>query len=160
MSTPAIVTFQLHPIPAEVVEAVRAGGVDAAGNPVERLIATGEEPLRCCLRNARPGERAILFGYEPPLPASPYREVGAVFTHAQPCAGPASTVKYPPDWYGRPQVLRAYDVRGWIHGATRTHDGRDPETVIADMLADPDIVLIHSRNIAWGCYMFTITRSG
>lgn len=55
-------------------------------------------------------------------------------------------------------MLRAYDVRGWIHEASRTHDGQDPERVIATMLSNPDVTQIHSRNIVYGCYMFTITR--
>jgi Protein of unknown function (DUF1203) len=147
--------FQIHALPAELLDDVRAGAYD---RPVERLVAEGGEPLRCCLRDARAGEEALLFGYEPPLPDSPYREAGAVFAHAGPCAGPDAGDVYPPDWRGRAQVLRAYDRRGWIHDATRIHDGTDPEGVIAATLADPEVVLIHSRNIAWGCYMFAVTR--
>ncbi|QKW10764.1 DUF1203 domain-containing protein [Streptomyces sp. NA04227] len=127
------------------------------GIPAEHRVAEGGEPLRCCLRDAGPGDRLLLFGYEPPLPASPYRERGAVFAHAEPCAGLTDDAAYPPQWRGRPQVLRAYDARGWIHEAT-THDGRDPEAVIAELFADPEVVRIHSRNIAWGCYMFALTR--
>ena len=41
---------------------------------------------------------------------------------------------------------------------TRVYEGGDPEAVIADMLADPEVEQIHSRNIAYGCYMFTIRR--
>nr|BFE73663.1 hypothetical protein GCM10020092_069640 [Actinoplanes digitatis] len=100
----------------------------------------------------------MLFGYEPPLPAGPYREVGAVFAHAAPCAGPATESRYPADWFGRPQVLRAYDERGWIHPATRTHDGGDPEAAIAAVLADHTVAVVHSRNIAYGCFMFAATR--
>lgn len=153
-------TFRIHALPTEVLESVRATGLDAGGNRVERVTARGGEPLRCCLRNAVPGEDLLLFGYEPPLPPSPYREVGAVFAHAEPCAGPDDVAGYPPDWRGRPQVLRAYDDRGWIHGATTVHDGHDPEKAIAVLLAEPDVAQIHSRNVAWGCYMFTITRAG
>ena len=40
----------------------------------------------------------------------------------------------------------------------RTHDGSEPEAVIAEMLATPGVERIHSRNIAWGCYMFAVTR--
>jgi uncharacterized protein DUF1203 len=149
--------FQIHSLPAEVCDGVRAGGVDASGTPVEPVVADGGEPVRCCLRDARAGEELILFGYEPPLPASPYREVGAVYAHAQPCAGPADAGSYPPDWRGRPQVLRAYDRRGWIHEAS-THDGQQPEAAIAAMLADPAVIQIHSRNIAYGCFMFAVTR--
>ncbi len=81
-----------------------------------------------------------------------------MFAHAWPCAGPTSTSGYPDAWRGRAQVLRAYDERGWIHELTRVHDGSDPDAVIAEMLAEPEVTLIHSRNIAYGCYMFAITR--
>jgi hypothetical protein len=128
-----------------------------SGNPVVSSDAGGGEPLRCCLRNAQPGERIILFGYRPPLPPSPYVETGAVFTHAEPCAGPASTTEYPPAWHDRPQVVRAYDENGWIHPASTSHDGTDPESVLADVLAQPGVVQAHSRNIAYGCFMFAAT---
>ena len=55
-------------------------------------------------------------------------------------------------------MLRAYDRRGWIHDSTTVHDGQDPEAVIARLLADPEVAHVHSRNVAWGCYMFAITR--
>ena len=151
--------FRIHPLPAAVLDHVRSGGLDASSRPAEGLVAEGGEPLRCCLRNADPGEPLLLFGYEPPLPPSPYREVGAVLAHARACAGPAEGGGYPSDWRGRPQVLRAYDRRGWIHDRTVVHDGREPERVIADLLADPEVAQVHSRNVAWGCYMFAITRA-
>lgn len=123
------------------------------------VVASGGEPLRCCLRNAEAGEELVLFNYSPPLPAaSPYEERGAVFAHADPCGGPVSVSSYPEAWVGRPQVLRAYDARGWIHPATCVHDGTDPEAAIAAVLADPGVVEVHSRNIAYGCFMFAITR--
>jgi hypothetical protein len=121
------------------------------------MVAGGGEALRCCLRDALAGEELILFGYEPPLPASPYREIGPVFAHATACLS-APGDGYPAQWRGRRQVLRAYDKRGWIHPATRVHDGTDPEAEIADILADPEVERIHSRNVAYGCFMFTITR--
>jgi hypothetical protein len=152
-------TFTVHALPADVLEQVRATGLDASGNPVAHLVAEGGEPLRCCLRDARHGEACLLFGYEPPLPPSPYREIGAVFAHAEACPGPRDPGRYPADWYGRPQVLRAYDARGWIHPSTTTHDGHDPEAAIAAVLANPSVVQVHSRNIGYGCYMCTFTRA-
>src|SRR5690349_5319715 len=103
------------------------------------MTAEGGEPLRCCLRDATPGAAILLFNYEPPLPDSPYREKGAVFTHATPCPGPDSRTSYPPDWRDRPQVLRAYDSRGWIHPATRVHDGTDPEAALIEVLTNPGV---------------------
>ncbi len=72
MTTEQIVAFQIHPVPADVLAQVGARGVDAvSGTPVEHLVAEGGEPLRCCLRDADPGEDVMLFGYEPPLPTRP-----------------------------------------------------------------------------------------
>jgi hypothetical protein len=122
------------------------------------VIASGGEPLRCCLRDAAAGEELVLFNYSPPLPAdSPYQERGAVFAHAGACDGPSGAA-YPVEWVGRAQVLRAYDSRGWIHPATCVHDGSDPEAAIAGVLAHPEVVLVHSRNVAYGCYMFAVER--
>jgi hypothetical protein len=158
MTSTTTTAFQVRALPADVLDDTRASGVDVSGNPIERMITEGVEPLRCCLRNAGPGEQAILFGYEPTIPASPYREIGPVFAHAQRCGGPDRVDGYPEDWRGKPQVLRAYDRRGWIHNASRLHDGTDPEAVISEMLANPDVAQIHSRNVAYGCYMFTVVR--
>lgn len=150
--------FQIAGLPAEVLDRARAGGPDASGHPPVSQVAEGGEPLRCCLRDARPGEALLLFGYEPPLPPSPYREVGAVFAHAQECVRAPSPTRYPDDWRGRRQVLRAYDSRGWIHPATRVHDGTDPEAALDAVLCEPGVVQVHSRNVAYGCWMFTVTR--
>jgi hypothetical protein len=151
--------FRIHALPAAVLDAVRGSGIDASGYPVQRVAAGGGEPLRCCLGDAKPGEELILFGFAPPLPPSPYREIGAVFAHAEACGGYPETGRYPRDWCSRPQVLRAYDARGWIHEATRVHDGTDPQAALAEVLAAPGVVQVHSRNIAYGCYMFTATTA-
>ena len=37
------------------------------------------------------------------------------------------------------------------------HDGTDPEAALATVLAAPGVVEVHSRNIAYGCYMFAVT---
>jgi hypothetical protein len=150
-------TFRIHPIPGQVLDHVRSDGVDASGNPVEHVTAEGGEPLRCCLRNARAGESLLLFGYEPPIGKSPYREIGAVFAHADRCEGKPASAEYPSDWRKKPQVLRSYDRRGWIRDAV-VHQGSNAEAEIARLLADPETVQLHSRNVAYGCFMFVVTR--
>ncbi|MGV9809816.1 DUF1203 domain-containing protein [Micromonospora chersina] len=149
--------YVIRPVSAEVLADLRRTGRDASGQPPERSCAEGGEPLRCCLRDATPGEALLLFGYAPPLPPGPYREVGPIFAHAVECPGPADPTVYPSDWRGRPQVLRAYDRRGRIVGGRR-HDGDDPDAVIAELLADPAVDRLHSRNVVYGCYMFTVAR--
>ena len=48
--------FAIRALPADVLGTVRAGGTDASGLPGEQVEATGGEPLRCCLRDADPGD--------------------------------------------------------------------------------------------------------
>lgn len=150
--------FVIIPIASEVIDERRseAGRADAAS--AVALAAGGGEPLRCCLRNADPEEQLILFNYEPLLPdESPYQERGAVFAHQSPCDLAPNPRTYPPDWRGRPQVLRAYDKRGWIHSAS-VHDGSSPEDAINAAFADSEVVEVHSRNVAYGCFMFSLRR--
>ena len=156
MTTTTTTSYVVHALPPERLDEVRASGLDASGTEVESVEATGGEPLRCCLRDARPGEPLMLFGYRPPTADGPYREVGPVFAHAERCAG-FDQPGYPQDWRARPQVLRAYDRRGWIHPATRMHDGTDPEAALAQVLGEDGVVEVHSRNIAYGCFMFAVT---
>ena len=65
---------------------------------------------------------------------------------------------YAEQWLGRRQILRAYDDRGWIHPASRQHDGDDPVAAIESVLAKPGVVELHSRNVNYGCYMFAATH--
>jgi hypothetical protein len=146
------------PIAREVIDRQRSIARCADDAASVEILATGGEPLRCCLRNAGPGESLILFNYEPLLPESPYREKGAVFAHASPCLVAPDAHEYPSEWRGKPQVLRAYDVRGWIHAAT-VHDGASPEAAVRAAFDDSEVVEVHSRNVAYGCFMFAIRRN-
>lgn len=161
MTTMTTTTFRLLPMPREVLERARAGQPDAWDRAPVPVTAGGGEPVRCCRTDARDGEALLLLAFRPQLPRddSPYQEVGAVYVHAATCAGPGPSDVYPVDWLPRPQVLRAYDERGWIHPATRVHDGTDPERELADVLAEPGVVEVHSRNVAYGCWMFAAVRT-
>ena len=150
-------TITFHTVIPDAVDHARRTGSPPVAVTCSTGVPSMSTPVRCCLTDAEPGADLLLMGYRPPLPASPYVETGAVFVHATPCAGPASTTSYPEAWRSRPQVLRAYDERGWIHPATRTHDGTDPEQVLAHVLAEPGVVEVHSRNIGYGCFMFSAT---
>ncbi len=150
-------TFVVSALPSDLLEQVRRTDRDASGNPPARMVAEGGEPLRCCLRDATAGEALMLFGFEPPTPRGPYREIGPVFAHDEACRGWAGA-GYPSGFRGRAQILRAYDDRGWIHDASAAHDGSDAEGALAAVLAAPGVVEVHSRNVVHGCYMFGVTR--
>ncbi|MEO7348682.1 MAG: DUF1203 domain-containing protein [Terrimesophilobacter sp.] len=152
--------FTIRPVDHSEIDRARQTGIDVNGNPAARMIADGGEPLRCCLTDAHDGDDILLFGYRPSFPATgPYVQAGAVFTHATECGGPGSDSTYPSDWLGRPQVLRAFDERGWIHPATTRHDGTDAPAELAELLAQEGVVEVHSLNINYGCFMFSATQA-
>ena len=169
------------PIPADHLEAVRAGGRDDEGNPFEPFTDDGGgRPLRCCLRDSTKGERIALIAYRPVprsvrdvggnagghgtghgggLNAGPYHESGPVFVHAQACDGPDGD-GYPDDWRARRQVLRCYDRDGRIVGGAVAQAGDGQEEALAELLADDAVAFVHTRNIVYGCFMADVRRAG
>ncbi len=149
-----------EPIPASELRQIRAAGVDEAGNRLApRADTEGGNPLRCCLGESRPGEQVLLIAYTPPGTAGPYAERGPVFIHAESCGGYPAPHRYPPGLAHRQQVVRAYDRNGNIAGGILADDGDQALAVIQQMLARPDVALVHLRNVGWGCYNFAV-RAG
>jgi Protein of unknown function (DUF1203) len=143
-------------LPGEL-DAIRAAGRDEARNPLEAQVARdGGAPLRCCLREARLGERLLLIAYSPPGTAGAYAERGPVFVHADRCGGYRTPGEYPPELAHRQQVVRAYDGQGRIADGVLTADGRQAQDVIRELLARPGVELVHLRNVGYGCYNFAV----
>jgi len=148
-----------EPIPAAELQQIRAAGVDEAGNRLAVQAGTvGCSPLRCCLREAWPGERLLLIAYTPPGTRGAYAERGPVFIHAEPCPGYLTPGLYPPGLSHRQQVVRAYDQQGRIADGIRVSDGAHATAVIRQLLARPDIAMVHLRNVGYGCYNFAVRR--
>ena len=142
-------TLVFEPIPAaELDRGARAAGQDEAGNPLTpQADPEGGDPLRCCLRETRPGEQVLLLAYTPPGTAGPYAERGPVFVHADPCGGYATPDRYPPGLSHRQQVVRAYVPAGRIADGILAPDGEHAPAVIRELLARPDVTLVHLRNV-------------
>jgi len=143
-------------IPAAELAEIRAAGRDEAGNSLTVQADNGGSPVRCCLRETRPGERVMLIAYTPPGTAGAYAERGPVFVHADPCEGYPTPRRYPPGLRHRMQVVRAYDRQGRIADGVLAADGLQAEAVIAEMLARPDAGLVHLRNVGYGCCNFAV----
>ena len=142
-------TLRYEPLPATLA-------ADAARTFLDE---DGGAPLRCCLRDSRPGERIALVAVTPDGPQGAYRETGPVFLHADGCAGPADR-GYPEEFRRRTQVFRAYDHAGGIVGGTVVQPGTGQEEAAALLLADPAVAFVQTRNVVHGCYMLTIRRNG
>jgi hypothetical protein len=158
MATDSITsTLVFEPIPAGELGKIRAAGVDEAGNKLTpQADPEGGDPLRCCLRETRPGEQVLLIAYTPPGTAGAYAERGPVFIHADPCEGYTTPDRYPPGLSHRQQVVRAYDQDGQIADGILAGDGEQTLAVIQQLLARPDVALVHLRNVGYGCYNFTV----
>ena len=140
--------LRFEPLPAALAVGATRISIDEEGGA----------PLRCCLRDSRPGERIALVAVTPEGPQGAYRETGPVFLHAGGCSGPAGT-GYPEDFRRRPQVFRAYDSSGAIVGGEVVPAGTGHEEAAARLLADPDVAFLQTRNVVFGCYMLTIARA-
>lgn len=146
----------IESLPVDLGARLLAAGVDDAGTPLEAYEdPDGGAPLRCCLRDSRPGERLVLAAVTPPGPRDAYREVGPVFLHAQPCAGPLDEV--PPFWSTRRQVLRTYDAAGHLSGGEVAEPG-DQLAVAGRLLTDRAVAFVQARNVVHGCFMLTLRR--
>lgn len=157
MTLTAVATFTVEAIPAAELDRIRAARTDEAGNRLTpQVLAEGGSPLRCCLRDADPGEQVLLIAYTPPGTAGAYAELGPVFVHAGRCAGYATPQVYPPGLAHRQQVVRGYDHQGRICGGVLVNDGAEATRVIQDMLAQPGVALVHLRNVGYGCYNFAV----
>jgi hypothetical protein len=152
-------TLIFEPIPPGVLQEIRAAGLDEAGNQLAPQVVTeGGDPLRCCLREAHPGERVLLIAYTPPGTAGAYAERGPVLVHADPCQGYQTPHLYPPGLRHRQQVVRAYDWAGRIADGVLAGNGDHALEIIHEILARPEVALVHLRNVGWGCYNFAVRR--
>jgi hypothetical protein len=157
--TPAEGTLIFEAIPRATLNQIREAGVDEAGNRLTaQVVATGGSPLRCCLRETAPGERVLLIAYTPPGTRGAYAERGPVFIHAESCGGYLTPDRYPPALGHRQQVVRAYNSDGQIADGVLVANGEHAMTVTRDLLARPDVAMVHLRNVGYGCYNFAVRR--
>ena len=154
--------LRIQPIDPERLARIYAAGTDGYGNQVEPFAAEGEgEPLRCCLRYATKDEQIALISYAPFDHPSVWTEVGPVYVHAQPCAGPAETDDLPDELRRGPRVLRTYDandVMNYEHNTVITEEV-DLEPIIERLLDEPDVSTVHVRTLAPQCFLYAVVRS-
>ncbi len=99
----------------------------------------------------------ILFPYASIPAGHPYSESGPIFVHAESCSRYEMTGEYPVD-FRRGRVLRAYNARRDMIAAEVVGE-RNPETVIENLLADPETEFLQARSADRACFTFSIRRA-
>jgi hypothetical protein len=150
---------RVEAIPDTELDRIRAAGIDDAGNELTVLTGhDGGDPLRCCLTVSKPGEPVLAIAYTPPGTKGAYAERGPVIVHAERCAGYDDTRTYPPELWERRQVIRAYNRAGKIEDGILTDGGDDNPRAVTELLARPEVTLVHVRNVTYGCYNFAVLK--
>jgi hypothetical protein len=145
-------------IPADRLTALRSRDADDLGNRIEPIVAEGDEPLRCCLRHAEPGEAIALISYAPFATRSPWTEVGPVFVHADECAGYPATDALPDELRTGPRVLRTYSADGSLDydDITLAPAGADLEPLLRELLERPQVTRVHVRSVLPQCFHYEV----
>jgi Protein of unknown function (DUF1203) len=154
-------TFRIVPILEPVAAAVRRDRRDAFGNadlaPVE-VDASPGFPCRVCLEDARVGERVLLFSYSPIAEAAPYRTVGPIFVHENPCRPFDPSSGIPKVLRSRTVALRAYDAHYTALLDIDLVEGKDLEERAERMLSDARVDHVDVHFARAGCYACTLAR--
>jgi hypothetical protein len=147
-------------LPTGPVEAVRAGGPDAYGQPAERTVSDGGgNPCRHCLRHIPAGAPMLVLAWRPFPSLQPYAETGPIFL----CAA----CERHPDTPQIPAMIAAterYLLRGYGPDHRIVYGTGDivataflPEAA-ATRLADPRVAYLHLRSARNNCYQLRIDR--
>jgi hypothetical protein len=163
--------YEVRAIHPDVLDQLRVR--DDAGR-APRLVTNADgdrPPLRCCLRDARPGEEIALVSYAPlrrwaanaGADPGPYDEIGPVFIHPAPCEGPAGD-GFPADLLGLGRVFRAYGTGGSIlfgrlAAPGEIADAQAAGRLLDEVFADSRVAVVHARAVEYGCFTFEIRRA-
>lgn len=114
-------------------------------------------PDRIELRDARQGEAVILVNYEHQPARTPYRSRHAVFVREGATETYDREGEVPEVLRARTLALRGFDDRDMIADADLV-EGREVESLIDRLFANPRIRYIHAHYAARGCYACQIDR--
>jgi hypothetical protein len=115
-------------------------------------------PDRIEISDAAPGETLLLVNYLHQPAATPYRASHAIFVRERDVAPTDLVDDIPPAMRVRPLSLRAFDSDDLMVDGDLV-DGRDAETLVERLLADPQVAYIHAHYARRGCYAGLIERA-
>lgn len=129
----------------------------AERNAVRRIVDEPHAfPCRIGLTDAQVGDEVLLINHEHLPVDSPYRSRHAIYIRAGETTYDA--VDEVPDMLRRRLLsLRAFDDAGMMTGCDVV-EGRDLETAISRLFADPQAAYLHAHFARPGCYAARIDR--
>lgn len=152
--------YRVIALPQEVADAVRATRVSPfSSHPTHVEVARGHGPCRLCLRAFAVGEdRRILFTLDPFAGLEPLPLPGPVFIHESACPRHAEDAGFPEDIRARQLTLQGYGPGRRLVVEEHHQDG-NVDAVIGRLLGRTDVLYLHVRDTAAGCYDFRIERA-
>ncbi|WP_413988720.1 DUF1203 domain-containing protein [Labrys okinawensis] len=132
---------------------------ELARRGARRIVADAKPgfPDRIEMRDAEPGETLLLLNHVCQPAATPYHASHAIFVR-EGAEVPYDRVDEVPEvMRGRMLSLRAFDAEGMMVDADLT-EGREIESLIARLFANPEVAYIHAHNAKRGCYSGRIDR--
>jgi hypothetical protein len=115
-------------------------------------------PDRVELRDAEPGESVLLINHTHQPADTPYRASHAIFVREGAERAYSAVDVVPEPLRGRPISLRAFDGDHMMVDADLV-DGRELESLIKRLLADPKVSYLHAHYARRGCFAARIERA-
>lgn len=131
-----------------------------AAHGAQRWIATpgSRLPDRVEVRDAEPGETLLLVNYAHQPAETPYRATHAIFVREGATAPCEFVDAIPEAMRSRMLSLRAFDGMHFMADAELV-DGREAETAIARLFAQPRVAYIQAHYATRGCYAARVDRA-
>jgi len=143
-----------------LVQALRAGGLDANGQPPQAMAASGTgNPCRHCLGQIAEGQTKLVLAHRPFPRLQPYAETGPIFLHAADCARYEAAAL--PAWMTQlqPALVRGYGTDDVIrYDTARVVPGQALEDACREILASPDVAYVHIRS-KFNCFQCRVERA-
>ena len=154
-------SFRIRGLPADTFASLCGASDDHLRSlNIQRVHVTAPNstPDRISLRDAEPGETALLLNYEHQAAESPYRSRHAIYV----IEGEQRTfdaIDEVPDVLRRRMLsLRAFDAAGMMVDADLV-DGREVEGLVERLFANEQAAYVHAHYAKRGCFAARIERA-
>ena len=154
-------TIQFRALSADLVAALRSGGIDDYGLAVERAISDGGgNPCRHCMNDVPKGAAMLILAHRPFSGLHAYAETGPIFICAE-CDHQADAPTPPPVVAQRAEFLvKAYDANERIrYGTGQITPTADIPAYCAALLADTNTATVHLRSATNNCFICRVDRA-